>query len=96
MQATDFHPQKVFCCPCLLNVLDNIFDSGFWSLDEIITHLQNLKKYRVDKKDLMTICNQRLKVAVIASFKYSCSSNIKKQILFLICQKNKNIFVQDV
>ena len=50
MQATDFHPQKDFCCPCLLNVLDNIFDSGFWSLDEIITHLQNLKKYRVDKK----------------------------------------------
>ena len=29
MQATDFHPQKDFCCPCLLNVLDNIFDSGF-------------------------------------------------------------------
>ena len=44
MQATDFHPQKVFCCPCLLNVIDNIFDSGFQSLDEILAHLQNLEK----------------------------------------------------
>ena len=47
MQSTDFHPQKVFRCPCLLNVFDNIFNSGDRSLDQILTHLQNLEKYSV-------------------------------------------------
>ena len=49
---------KFFRCPCLLNVINNIFDSGFRSLDEILKYLQILEKctfqkifcFRVNKK----------------------------------------------
>ena len=50
MQAVaDFHPQKVFCCPCLLRVLDQIFDSGFRSLHKISTYLQELEDFLFEK-----------------------------------------------
>ena len=42
MQATDFHPPTVFCCPCLINVINNIFDSGFRSFNEILAYLKKL------------------------------------------------------
>ena len=45
--ATDFYPQKVFRCPCLINVIDNIFDSGFQSLNEILAYLKSLKIYGI-------------------------------------------------
>ena len=86
MQATDFHPQKVFCSPCLLNVIDKIYESGFRSLSENLSHLHTLEKFPINtihcvcidkKEDLMIIWEQHLKVAVIGSFSYSCSSNQK-------------------
>ena len=43
MQATDFHPHKVFRCPCLINIIDNIFDSVFRSFNEILAYLKNLE-----------------------------------------------------
>ena len=43
MQAADFHPHKVFRCPCLINVIDNIFDSVFRSFNEILAYLKNLE-----------------------------------------------------
>ena len=86
MQATDFHPQKVFPCPCLLNIIDNIFDFGFQSLSDILTYLHNLENFPNEKikiyhtwvnkkKDLMTICEWHLKVAILPSISYSCTSN---------------------
>ena len=49
MQTTDFHPLKIFHCPCLINVIDNIFDSGFWSFSEILAYLKNLEIYGIEK-----------------------------------------------
>ena len=60
MQSTDFHPQKVFRCPCLLNVFGNIFNSGFRSLDQILTHLQNLEKYRIQKIFCVRVNKKRI------------------------------------
>ena len=84
MQGTDFHPQKVFRCLCLLNVIDNIFESGFRNLSEMLSYLHTLEKFPINtiycvhinkKEDLMIIREQHLKVAVIGSFSYCCSSN---------------------
>ena len=84
MQATDFHLQKGFRCPFLLNVINNICESGFRRYSEILSYLKTLKKFpintiycvRVNKKeDLMIMCKQHSEVAVIGSFSYSCSSN---------------------
>ena len=48
MQATDFHPQKVFRCPCLLNVTDNIYESRFGSLSEILSYPHTLEKFPIN------------------------------------------------
>ena len=44
----------------------------------------------------MTICEEHLKVAVIVSFKYSCTSNQETDFAFDLSKKNKNVFEQDV
>ena len=99
MQATDFHPQKVFCCPYLLNVINNIYESGFRSLIETLSYLHMLEKFpinaiycvRINKKDLMIICEQHLKVAVIGSFSYSGSINQQTDFVIELQEKQKHL-----
>ena len=47
--ATDFHLQKVYHCPYSLHVLDEIADSGFRSLNEILIYLQELNNFPSEK-----------------------------------------------
>ena len=60
MQATDFHPEKLFLCPCLINVIDNIFDSGFRSFNEILVYLQNLEIYGIEKIFCVRVNKKRI------------------------------------
>ena len=50
---------------------------------------------RINKKELMVICEQHLKVAVIATFEYSCLSN--RETDFVVeSQKQQKRFLRDV
>ena len=47
--ANDFYIRKIFRCPCLLQVIARIFDSGLRSLSQILLYLQELEDFLVEK-----------------------------------------------
>ena len=102
--VTDFYSRKFFCCPCLLHAIDQIFDSGHQILNEILLYLQELENFPSEKiycicinkkEDLMVICEQHLKVALIATFDYSCLSNQETDFVVEL-KKQQSFFVRDV
>ena len=94
MQATDFHPHKVFRCPCLINVIDNIFDFVFRSFDEILAYLKNLEIMELRSFFMLELlkkgfdCNLRqTKVTVIGLFNISFSNNQETDFVFDLSKK---------
>ena len=68
LAVTDFYQRKVFRCPCLLHAIDQIFDSGHRSLNEILLYLQELGNFPSGK--IYCICINK------ATFKSSSYYNI--------------------
>lgn len=98
MQAIkDFYLRKVYRCTCTLHLHNQIFESGFRTLNDILSYLQELDDFssekiycvcRNEKKDLPEICEQNLKVAVLVTFKFNCTSNKKTDFIILEIQKS--------
>lgn len=96
----NFFPEKVYRCPCLIDIIDdchlNELNSFLELHDEVFTHVleRGLKKVYALKcgeglKNCIFCCSDHLSIMVLGKKKYNCNAEISFENLTIYYNENK-------
>ena len=101
---SNFFPEKVYRCPCLLAVIDDCKENDLYSFveihDEVLEHTLEkgigkifAMKCGVDLKDCIFCCHNCLSVIILGKKQYDCTDNISFDNLTIFFNESKTSIV---
>ena len=90
----NFFPKKVYHCPCLTYVINQIYDADIRSYTDILLAISNYcQRGQVftlcikDKTNCLIMCQAHIIKTMLSKVKYGCTSRSEKDLLFESLQK---------
>ena len=91
----NFFPEKVYNCPCLKNVIDEIFNNEIRSYTEMMLGISECcvgdsQVYCLraeEKTNYLFICQPHLLMTMMSEASFDCTSTCEKDIVFDALQK---------
>ena len=94
----NFFPKKVYHCPCLTYVINQIYDADIRSYTEILLAISNYSQggqvfTLKDKTNCLIMCQAHIIITMLSKVKYGCIHKVKKICYLKAC---KNAIVNHV
>lgn len=97
MSYENFYPKRIYPCPCLSYILNQVVSTenvtGYNDITKGITELCSGSRsivYSVrvqNKTNAMIVCNSHMTISAVSEAKYNCTSAVKNDLFFKATQK---------